>query len=191
MTTLGFASNNRDKYIEIKSILQRYNLEIGFCRLEIEEIQSDSIKEIAIKKSQYAYLNANSPVLVEDDGLFIDGLSGFPGQYSAYVFKTIGNMGVLDLLRNHENRSAEFVSIIAFCNGQTPQIFEGKIRGQIAEDITEGGWGFDPIFIPVDNNLTFGQLQNIQKKQEFSHRSKALLQFVEWYKTQQNQVKEN
>jgi len=179
---LSFASTNGDKYIEIKSILQRHDLEIKFCKMEIKEIQSDSIREIAFEKSRYAFSNVDGPVIVEDDGLFIEVLNGFPGQYSAFVFKTIGNLGILNLLRNHSNRSAEFVSIIAFCNGQTPQIFEGKIRGQIAEDITEGGWGFDPIFVPGDNNLTFGQLQNIQKKQEYSHRSKALLQFLKWYK---------
>jgi XTP/dITP diphosphohydrolase len=113
-------------------------------------------------------------------------LNGFPGQYSAFVSKTIGNIGIVDLLRKYENRSAEFVSIIAFSNGQTQQIFEGKIRGQIAEVITKGGWGFDPIFIPDGSSLTFGQLQNNQEKEEFSHRTSALLQFVEWYKAKQN-----
>ncbi|HEY7572545.1 MAG TPA: RdgB/HAM1 family non-canonical purine NTP pyrophosphatase [Nitrososphaeraceae archaeon] len=180
---LSFASTNDDKYIEIKSILQRHNLEIEFCKMEIKEIQSDSMREIAFEKCQYAFSRINGPVIVEDDGLFINGLNGFPGQYSAFVAKTIGNMGILDLLQKYENRSAEFVSTIAYSNGQTQKIFEGKIRGQIAKGITKGGWGFDPIFIPDGSTLTFGQLQNIQKKQEFSHRSNALLQFVEWYNT--------
>ncbi len=165
---LSFASSNEDKYIEIKSILQGNELKIDFCKLEIKEIQSDSIEEIAIEKCEYAFSRLKCPIIVEDDGLFVEELNGFPGQYSAFVLKTIGNKGILDLLRNYENRSAEFISIIAFCNGQTRQIFEGKIRGQIAKDITLGGWGFDPIFIPADNNLTFGQLQHIQKKQEYS-----------------------
>jgi XTP/dITP diphosphohydrolase len=178
---LCFASTNKDKYIEIKSILQRHNLEIEFCKMEIQEIQSDSLKEIAIEKSRYAFSFINRPVIVEDDGLFINELNGFPGQYSAFVAKTIGNMGILDLLRKYEDRSAEFVSIIAFSNGQAQQICEGRIRGEIAKDITNGGWGFDPIFVPSGSHLTFGQLQSLQKKQEFSHRTKALLQFVEWY----------
>ena len=178
---LSFASTNEDKYIEVKSILQRHNLEIEFCKMEVKEIQSDSVREIAIEKSRYAFSHINGPVIVEDDGLFIHELNGFPGQYSAFVAKTIGNMGILDLLRKYNDRSAEFVSIIAFSNGQTQQVFEGKIRGQIARDITEGGWGFDPIFIPSNSHLTFGQLQDMHKKEDFSHRSKALLQFVKWY----------
>jgi XTP/dITP diphosphohydrolase len=177
---LTFASTNEAKYMEIKSILQRHNLVLKFCKMGIKEIQSDSIREIAIEKSRYAFSHINGPVIVEDDGLFINELNGFPGPYSAFVFKTIGNIGILDLLRKYKDRSAEFVSIIAFSNGQTQQIFEGKIRGQIAGDITEGGWGFDPIFIPSGSHLTFGQLQNI-KKQELSHRTNALLQFVKWY----------
>ncbi len=178
---LSFASTNENKFGEIKSILQKYELKIEFCKMEIKEMQSDSISEIAFEKARYAFSYINSPVIVEDDGLFIDRLNGFPGQYSAFVYKTIGNTGILDLLRNYENRSAEFVSIVAFSSGKSQQIFEGKIRGHIAKAITEGGWGFDPIFIPSGSHLTFGQLKNIQKKQEFSHRSKALLQFIEWY----------
>jgi len=180
---LSFASTNEEKYAEIKSFLQTRNLDIAFFRLEIKEIQSDSIKEIALEKCQYAYSKIKSPVIVEDDGLFIDKLNGFPGQYSAFVYKTIGNKGILDLLQNHANRSAHFVSIIAFCNGEVKHISDGKIQGRITKDVTEGGWGFDPIFIPGDSDLTLGQLQKLKRKQQFSHRSKALARFVEWYKS--------
>lgn len=184
MKSLSFASTNENKYIEIKSILQAHDLEIAFCKLDIKEIQSDSIEEIALEKCQYAYSYIKGPVIVEDDGLFINKLNGFPGQYSAFAYKTIGNKGILNLLRNYKDRSAHFVSIITFCNGQTHHIFDGKIHGRIKENTTEGGWGFDPIFIPINSDFTFGQLHKLGRKQEFSHRSKALIQFVEWYKTQ-------
>ena len=184
MRSLSFASTNENKYIEVKSILQAHDLEIAFCKLDIKEIQSNSIEEIALEKCRYAFSEIKSPVIVEDDGLFINKLSGFPGQYSAFVFKTIGNKGILDLLRSCDDRTAYFVSIITFCNGQTRHIFDGKIHGKINKNMTEGGWGFDPIFIPMNSNLTFGQLHRLGRKQEYSHRSKALTRFAKWYKTQ-------
>ena len=161
-------------------------MDITFCKLNIVEIQSDSLEEIAREKCRYAFSKIKSPVIVEDDGLFIDKLNGFPGQYSAFVFKTIGIKGILELLRNYEDRSAYFTSIITYCKGREPYVFSGKVYGWIKEQITEGGWGYDPIFIPNKSNLTFGQLHMLKRKQEFSHRSLALTQFVEWFKMEQN-----
>ena len=66
------------------------------------------------KKAQDAFSKLKKPVIIEDDGLFINSLDGFPGPYSSYVFKTIGNKGILNLLKN--NRKAKFVSIITYCD---------------------------------------------------------------------------
>ena len=76
---------------------------VTLCKLNIKEIQSDSLEEIALEKCRYAFSKIKSPVIVEDDGLFIEKLNGFPGQYSAFVFKTIGIKGILDLLRTCED----------------------------------------------------------------------------------------
>jgi XTP/dITP diphosphohydrolase len=59
--------------------------------------------------------------------------------------------------------------------------FTGEAEGRIAFDITEGGWGYDPIFIPNGSDLTYGQLQMLNRKTEFSHRTKALNRFAQWY----------
>ena len=66
----------------------------------------------------------------------------------------------------------------------------GRLVDGSKEDETEGGWGFDPIFIPMKSDLTFGQLGTLKRKQDFSHRSKALSKFAEWY-TQLNRHDEN
>jgi XTP/dITP diphosphohydrolase len=72
-------------------MLQSSGVNLEFCELKLNEIQSDSIEEIAFEKSNSAYKQLYRPVIVEDDGLFIDELNGFPGQYSSYVYKTIEN----------------------------------------------------------------------------------------------------
>jgi XTP/dITP diphosphohydrolase len=181
MSLLYFASTNHNKYLEIESILQKYCISVVFSKLVLTEIQSDSIEEIAIEKSKYAFTEISRPVIVEDDGLFIYELNGFPGQYSSYVYKTIGNDGILKLMNNSKQRSAVFKSSLAFSDDMNHYGFTGEAEGRIAFDITEGGWGYDPIFIPNGSDLTYGQLQMLNRKTEFSHRAKALNRFAQWY----------
>ncbi|MDQ5875907.1 MAG: non-canonical purine NTP pyrophosphatase, partial [Thermoproteota archaeon] len=71
------------------------SIAVDFSHTHLVEIQSDSLEEIAREKAKAAFAKVKRQIIVEDDGLFIDSLSGFPGQYSSFVFKTIGNDGIL------------------------------------------------------------------------------------------------
>jgi XTP/dITP diphosphohydrolase len=177
-----FASTNQNKYREVQSILSSHRIAVDFAQVELVEIQSDSLEEIAKEKTKSAFANVGKPVIVEDDGLFIDALSGFPGQYSSHAFKTIGNSGILKLLAGSANKSASFRSLIAFYDGKRLSISEGRVDGRISDTITEGGWGYDPIFIPAGTKLTFAELKD--KKNEYSHRKRALEKFAQWYSTE-------
>jgi XTP/dITP diphosphohydrolase len=183
MRSICFASANNNKYLEIQPVLSKYGIVIEFLKIELIEIQSDSIERIAIEKSKNAFTKTSKPVIVEDDGIFITELNGFPGQYASYVFKTIGNDGILKLLTNSKNRQAYFRSVVAFYDGRNSLSFIGETRGNISQRITEGGWGYDPIFIPLGTTLTYGQLELQKRKKQFSHRVKALDEFVKWYKS--------
>ena len=173
---LFFVSSNRHKYKEAKIILDSFGINLGFFKYELEEIQSSSLKEIAIKKATQAFQKFRKPIIVEDDGLFINSLSGFPGPYSSYVFKTIGNKGILNLLK--QNRQAKFVSIISYCDNKYSKSFEAQIDGMISKKLNGQGWGYDPIFIPKNLNKTFSELAD---KNYLSHRFKALKKFSNWY----------
>jgi XTP/dITP diphosphohydrolase len=177
--TITFASTNQNKYFEVQLILSTQNISVDFAQTCLVEVQSDSLEEIARQKAKTAFAKLGRPVIVEDDGLFIDSLAGFPGQYSSFVFKTIGNDGILKLLAGSAKRSAYFRSLIAFYNGKTLSISEGRVDGRISDRITEGGWGYDPIFMPDGTNLTFAQLK--KSKNEYSHRKRALEKFAQWY----------
>ena len=173
---LFFASSNINKFQEAKEILKKFGINLGFYKCSLQEIQSDSLQEIANHKAKHAFLQCNKPVIVEDDGLFLDSLDGFPGPYSSYVFKTIGNKGILNLLK--QNRKAKFVSVISYCDKKTTKQFESKLDGLISKKISGKGWGYDPIFIPLKSKNTFAQLQD---KNKISHRFKALKRFASWY----------
>jgi XTP/dITP diphosphohydrolase len=174
--SLFFVSSNNHKYYETKKILNSFGINIGFFKSDLEEIQSHSLTEIAIKKVKNAFQKYQRSIIIEDDGLFIESLDGFPGPYSSYVFQTIGNKGILQLLK--QNRKAKFVSIISFYDGKNLKSFTGQINGVISKTQKGKGWGYDPIFIPVNFNKTFASIPN---KNELSHRYQALKKFSTWY----------
>ena len=171
-----FASSNIHKFQEAHKILKEFGISLGFFKCKFEEIQSNSLKEIAEHKAAQAFQKCKKPVIVEDDGLFIDSLGGFPGPYSSYVFETIGNNGILKLL--DKKRKGKFVSVISFCDKKTNKSFESKVDGIISKKIMGTGWGYDPIFAPLKSKKTFAQINN---KNELSHRFKSLKKFSSWY----------
>ena len=184
-----FATGNIHKFQEVCSILNGYGIAVGMLKLKGDEIQSDSLKEIAEKSVQNAYARCRLPIFVEDAGLFIDALSGFPGPYAAYVYKTIHNSGILKLMENTADRHAKFQSVIAYCSQETPcepVCFDGEVKGEItaAERKAQGksGFGFDPIFQPSGSAKTFAEM-TLQEKNGYSHRAAAARKFAEWYKT--------
>ena len=179
MRSLYFLSSNINKFIEIYQILHRYNVAVKFLNIKLREIQADSLNEIAEEKSKDAFKAVSKPVIIEDDGLFIHRLNGFPGPNSSFVFKTIGNAGILKLLSHIRDRSASFVSVFVFNDGNTVRTFVGKTVGRISSKIDGPGWGYDPIFIPTGSELTFGQLKD--RKKWISHRGKAVRAFAKWY----------
>jgi XTP/dITP diphosphohydrolase len=179
MENITFVSTNQNKFLEVQSILSTRSITVDFSQIHLVEIQSDSLEEIAREKAKTAFAKVGRPVIVEDDGLFIDSLAGFPGQYSSFVFRTIGNDGILKLLAGFAERSAYFSSVIAFYNGITLSISDGRVDGRISDRITEGGWGYDPVFVPDGTDLTFAELK--KSKNEYSHRKRALEKFAKWY----------
>lgn len=176
-----FASSNEGKFREIFLHLKNFDIEIEFLRFKSTEIQSEILEDVALEKSRRAYEKIGQPLIVEDTGLFINSLNGFPGPYSSYVFQTIGNNGILDLLSKKTNRFALFRTVIAYNDGTDNVTFTGETKGSISDHITEGGWGYDPIFTPKGSSLTYGQ-QGITNKINISHRTHALNHFAEWYR---------
>lgn len=173
-------TGNLNKAKEIREILSKYGIELIVQDLEIAEIQSDDLKEIVLNYIREAYKIIKDKIIVEDSGLFVNALKGFPGPYSSYVYKTIGNEGILKLMKDIEDRNAEFISVIGYKDEENEKIFEGKTKGKISYSIKGKGWGFDPIFIPEESSKTYGEM-SIEEKNQVSHRGKAVRKFLEWY----------
>ena len=148
--------------------------------LEYLEPQADDVVTVAAHGAETAFaaLDGDDPVLVDDAGLFIDPLGGFPGHYSAYVEETLGIERVADLARQESDPSAAFRAAIAYADGDRVETFTGAVTGQIVTPRGDGGFGYDPIF--EHGHRTFAEM-TVEEKNACSHRGRALDRFTSWY----------
>jgi XTP/dITP diphosphohydrolase len=182
-STIFFATSNPHKVAEIRFVLRNYPLEIQHVNIKGVEIQTESVDAIAQHSALLAMRNRGIPVFVEDTGLFIDALKGFPGPYASHAYRTIGISGVLQLLVGETNRGATFRSAVAFCDlDETITCFLGECRGKISQKPRgTHGFGFDPIFEPDHGKgKTFGEMTRVEKS-AISHRSHAVRHLADWY----------
>ncbi len=172
-----FITSNEGKYREARAIGEKYGVNVGWMQMEYLEPQGNDLEEIAKKSAEILSEKVDSPFFLEDSGLFVEALNGFPGPYSSYVFKTIGNPGIIKLMEGVENRDAYFLAVIAYWDGNEVRTFTGRVDGRIAEEVRgDKGFGYDPIF--EYNGRTFAEMG--EEKNEVSHRRKALEKFFEW-----------
>jgi XTP/dITP diphosphohydrolase len=178
-----FVTSNLHKFQEARRILSEYKIATAKLKVDAIEIQDDSTENIAKYSAQDAVKNCGLPLFVEDAGLFIEALKGFPGPYSKYVYNTVGLKGILKLMKNVENRNAHFLSVVAFATPEEqPTCFIGKVEGTISlQEQGTKGFGYDPIFVPLEGDgRTFAEMAT-EEKNMYSHRGKALRKFAEWY----------
>ena len=178
-----FVTTNVHKFLEARNVLSEYKIAAAKLKVEAKEIQDDSLENIAKFSAHDAVKNSGLPIFVGDAGLFVEALKGFPGPYSAYVYRTVGPQGILDLMKDKTNRNAYFQTVIAYCepNGESKTFF-GKVQGTICmEQKGDLGFGYDPIFVPNrGDGRTFAQMSTTEKN-VYSHRAEALRKFAEWY----------
>ncbi len=190
------ATNNRHKAEEISSILDssKYDLLLQNEAIggiyEVEEI-GNSLEENAYLKAIQIYNICQTPTIADDTGLEISALEGAPGVHSARYAGEHGNdkanrEKVLDELKDNSNRAAQFRTVLCFHDGVRTLFGEGICKGQILHnEIGEGGFGYDSIFVAEGQTLSFAEMSPIAKN-EISHRRLAinsLLEIFERYDT--------
>ena len=182
MLKIIFATSNLNKAREVAHILESFRIDVKHVNLKLTELQSDSLEEIAKASALEAAHRVGKPVIVEDSGLFIRSLNGFPGPFSSYVQKTIGNKGVLKLMEGIGDREASFKSVVAYCDEKRKALsFTGEARGKVSYKEKGKVWAFDPIFIPDQKGgKTYAEMGPVEKNR-ISHRRRALGKFAKWY----------
>lgn len=152
-----------------------HGYELEHIRTSYPEIQADTLEETIIPGLAWLLDRYPRPLMIDDSGLFIDALKGFPGVYSSYVFKTLGCDGILRLMSGIGDRRARFECCIGFqAPGTEPFVAKGVAEGTIAlEKAGTKGFGYDPIFIPDGDTRTYAQI-DVEDKNRISHRGRAV-----------------
>jgi XTP/dITP diphosphohydrolase len=191
------ATRNKNKVEEIREILKMYLDDEIFSQIEllssadfqIPEIEEDgeTYEENALKKAREVYKFTKLPSLADDSGIEVEILGGRPGVFSArYAGEGAtdeeNNKKLLKELENVpiEKRKAKFKCVIAYVDSVEERIFYGETSGKVIfEPLGDGGFGYDPLFLPDGFDLTYAQLPG-EVKNRISHRSKALQKFAEF-----------
>lgn len=191
METLIMATNNEHKLREIRQILgDKYEVkglkEIG-CLEDIPET-SDTLEGNALQKARYVYEHYGLNCFADDTGLEVEALGGAPGIYTARYGSMNGygdshdsdaNIAcLLDRLQGAATRKARFRTVIALLQGGKEHLFEGIVEGEIlTERRGQDGFGYDPIFAPVETGITFAEMGPTEKNR-ISHRGRATQKLV-------------
>ena len=188
MSRIIAASQNKHKIKEIEAITKKFGMEIvsrdeaGIADIEIVE-DGTTFEENSYKKA-YEIMKLSGEVTIADDsGIVVDCIGGAPGVYSARFAGVDGdneanNRKLMDMIKDvpFEERTARFVSVITmvYPDGDTI-VARGEVEGHvIPEEIGENGFGYDPMFIPLGYDITFGQFEP-EAKNKISHRGRALV----------------
>ncbi|HET7272713.1 MAG TPA: non-canonical purine NTP pyrophosphatase [Rubrobacter sp.] len=175
-----FVTTNEHKRREVQEIL---GVELERADLDLPEIQAIDPAEVATEKARAAREvlgKPGLPVLVEDSGLMVDAWDGFPGALTKWLMQSVGNDGMLRMLGSDDDRSARAVCVVALVEADgTVRTFRGEVRGILApEPRGEGGFGYDPVFVPEWSSLTYAEMG--EGKNTDSHRARAFRAVRRW-----------
>jgi XTP/dITP diphosphohydrolase len=185
---LIFATNNAHKLREVAQVVGE-NFEILTLREcgineDIPEEQP-TLEGNALQKARYIYERTGISCFADDTGLEVDALGGEPGVRSAR-YATDGHDDeankrlLLERMEGVENRSAQFRTAVALIIGGEEYLFEGVVRGEIShEELGDGGFGYDPLFLPEGHTESFAQM-SAEQKNAISHRGRAIRALAEF-----------
>ena len=159
---LLFVTGNSGKVREVEAILGH---PVRRVALDLPEIQSLDVAEVAAAKAEAAWRAVGRPVFVEDTGLYLDGLAGLPGALVRWFLATIGPGGICDLLRVGADRAATARTVIALRDDRGVQLFAGATRGAVPLVPTgTGGFGWDAVFRPDGAERTFAEMDPLERE---------------------------
>jgi len=179
---LIFATHNRNKLEEVRKLVPDHIdlislIEIG-CFDEIPET-GKTIEQNARIKADYVTEKFKLPCFADDTGLLVDALNEAPGVYSARYASEEKDSGkninkLLSELKDKNDRSARFKTVISLNINAETHLFEGIVEGEITtKKLGDKGFGYDPIFLPKGYDKTFAELP-LKTKNQISHRGKAI-----------------
>jgi len=178
-------TGNSGKENEFRNLLGLENISLSSCDLPIHEIQSLDINEIGRQKTITALsyqheCKGYDAVLTDDTALSLSCLKGLPGPLIKWFLKTLTAQGIAELVEGKEqSATATCLLTLGIVENQELIQFVGKTEGRIVSSKGKKGFGWDSIFQPLRSNITYGEL-DILEKNKISHRAKAISKLKDW-----------
>ncbi len=179
---ITYVTGNKFKVYLAEKYLNPLGFNIVNIKLDIPEIQADSIEKISIHSANLANEKLKKAVLVNDSGLIIPSLKNFPGPYSKYIEDTINEDGVLKLMEGVKKRDAYFLEVLVYKEiNKKPMVFKSLTKGTISKTKKgSGGWSYDFIFIPEGSAKTLAEYPDDERYKFFDE--EAYIQLANYLK---------
>ena len=175
---LNVVTHNPGKVKEYQAEFSEFDVQMVHVNREYDEVQTAYLEEVVDKGMKQLYAEGLRDFMIDDSGLFINALKGFPGVYSAYGQKTLGNKGILKLMEGVEDRTASFKCCIGCMIGEERIMVTGTCPGFILfEERGTEGFGYDPIFTP-NGEMSFAEMP-LEQKNVISHRGIATAMLID------------
>jgi len=170
---LVFVTTNEGKRREAEAVL---GLALSHRGIDLVEPQSLDLHEVVRFKAAAAHEAMGVPVLVEDTGLELLGLDGFPGPLIKWLLASVGAQGIAIMAHAFGDTRAVARCLTCATDGAETVVGEGVVMGTIAgEPRGAGGFGWDSVFVPDDGDgRTYGEMTD-DEKNAMSHRQKAFV----------------
>jgi len=194
-----FMTSNKGKIASLNRYFEQNEIDIKIepVNLGIVEPQANSVKDVSKVKALEAFDILKAPLVVEDGGLEIDALKGFPGVYVRYILDTIGAQGLVKLMEGEEDRTCRFASTTSFVdkNGELHQFESSGNEGQIVTKMrtTHSPYAWSDIWYifykpEFDKTLSEMTEEELYRNTQEEGDSSSLSKFIEWFKDNQDLV---
>lgn len=197
MNNLTYVTGNYGKYISVKELFEKNDLDINFYNCDLDEPNVNDIKYISQKKALMAYDIIKKPVFVADSGFYIEAYPKKPGYPGAFVKRSGISTNIEKLIedmKNVKNRKCYFLDCLTFYDGDNYYQFFGSCYGNLASEIKgndkkEAQSNLWKVFIPNNCNKTLAEMTKEERENRCDGRTSAKEEFIKWYKKEYKSIK--
>ena len=182
MKDLVFVTGNKHKLEIAQSVLGLYDINVKNIDLNVDEVQSEDIEQVAIKSALKAAKELNTPVIKTDVGFEIEALNGFPGAFGKYVFKWLETDGILKLLEDKENRNGKAIEVLAYATPSGDyKTFKTETKFTIRMTPKGEGSTMDKLMEIKGQKDNYGSLSLEEKLKWWKKNNNYFHEFAKWY----------